>query len=122
MLSAALDDHDATGADLARRMHLSRYHLDRVVAAAAGEPPAALRRRVLLERSAHRLAHTRRTILEIAVEAGYSSHEAFTRAFTRAYGVTPSAWRRLRARCACRRPTASTSTRRRASGCRPSRR
>ena len=73
VLSTALDDHDATGADLARRMHLSRYHLDRVVAAAAGEPPATLRRRVLLERSAHRLARTRRTVLEIAVEAGYSS-------------------------------------------------
>ncbi|GAA1778868.1 AraC family transcriptional regulator [Luedemannella helvata] len=93
MLSAALDDHDATGADLARRMHLSRYHLDRVIAAAAGEPPAALRRRVLLERAAHRLTSTRRTILEIAVEAGYSSHEAFTRAFTRAYGVSPRQWR-----------------------------
>lgn len=93
ILADALDDHEATGADLARRMHLSRYHLDRVIAATAGEPPAALRRRVLLERSAHRLASTDRTILQVAVEAGYSSHEAFTRAFTRAYGTSPRQWR-----------------------------
>jgi len=32
-------------------------------------------------------------LIDIAVEAGYSSHEAFTRAFQRAYGVAPSAWR-----------------------------
>ena len=32
-------------------------------------------------------------MLEIAIEAGYSSNEAFTRAFRRAYGVGPSAWR-----------------------------
>jgi AraC family transcriptional regulator len=33
-------------------------------------------------------------VLEVAVEAGYSSHEAFTRAFARAYGSTPARWRR----------------------------
>lgn len=32
-------------------------------------------------------------ILEIAIEAGYGSHEAFTRSFRRAYGVAPSTWR-----------------------------
>lgn len=94
VLSQALDDHELTGADLAARVHLSRFHLDRVIAAAAGEPPTGLRRRVLLERAAYRLLTSRRTILQIAVEAGYSSHEAFTRAFTRAYGSSPAQWRR----------------------------
>ena len=32
-------------------------------------------------------------LIDIAVEAGYGSHEAFTRAFTQAYGVPPAAWR-----------------------------
>ncbi len=94
VLAAALDDHDASGDELAARMHLSRYHVDRVISATAGEPPAALRRRVLLERAAYRLVTTDRTILDVAVEAGYSSNEAFTRAFARAYGVSPAAWRR----------------------------
>jgi AraC family transcriptional regulator len=93
-LSHALDDHEATSEALARRVHLSRFHFDRVIAATAGEPPAAFRRRVLLERAAYRLVTSTSSILAVAVEAGYSSHEAFTRAFTRAYGVTPAQWRR----------------------------
>jgi AraC-like DNA-binding protein len=88
-----LDDHDATGEDLAARAFLSRSHFDRVVAGIAGETPSRLRRRVLLERAAFRLRTSDDGILEIAHEAGYSSNEAFTRAFARAYGVAPSAWR-----------------------------
>ncbi len=93
VLAEALDDHDATGDDLARRLYLSRFHLDRIVSSVAGEPPAAFRRRVLLERAAYRLLTSDRTLLDVAVEAGYGSHEAFTRAFTRAYGVSPARWR-----------------------------
>jgi AraC family transcriptional regulator len=94
VLSAALDDHDASGDALASRMHLSRFHMDRLVSAAAGEPPATLRRRVLLERAAYRLITTTDDVLPVALDAGYGSHEAFTRAFTRAYGQPPSTWRR----------------------------
>jgi AraC-like DNA-binding protein len=50
-LAAHLDDHEARGADLAERMHLSRFHFDRVVCAVSGESPARFRRRVLLERA-----------------------------------------------------------------------
>ena len=92
-LAESLDDHDANGDDLAARAYLSRFHFDRVVGAAAGETPARLRRRVLLERAAFRLVTSRATVLEVALEAGYSSNEAFTRAFQRAYGVGPSTWR-----------------------------
>ena len=94
VLAATLDDHDASAHEMAARVHLSRFHLDRVIAATAGEPPAALRRRVLLERAAYRLVTGDRTVLDIALEAGYASHEAFTRAFARAYGAAPAAWRR----------------------------
>jgi AraC-like DNA-binding protein len=95
VLTTALDDHEATGADLAARVRLSRFHLDRVVSATAGEPPARLRRRVLLERAAWRLLTSDHTVLDVAVEAGYGSHEAFTRAFARAYGTSPAQWRRF---------------------------
>jgi AraC-like DNA-binding protein len=93
VLADTLDEPSATGAELAARLHLSRYHADRLIAAAAGEPPGALRRRILLERAAFRLASSRENVLEVALTAGYSSHEAFTRAFKRAYGSTPSVWR-----------------------------
>ncbi len=94
VVAESLDDPDTTGADLARRAYLSRFHFDRIVTAVAGESPAAFRRRVLLERAAYRLVSGADGVLDIAVEAGYGSHEAFTRAFARAYGVTPRGWRR----------------------------
>jgi AraC family transcriptional regulator len=93
VLADALDDHDVSATELAARLYLSRFHLDRLVSSVAGEPPNRFRRRILLERAAYRLLTTRRTILDVAVEAGYGSHEAFTRAFTRAYGVGPGQWR-----------------------------
>lgn len=93
LLATHLDDHDARGEDLAARAYLSRFHFDRIVGAVCGETPARFRRRVLLERAAYRLVTSDSPVLEIAVEAGYSSHEAFTRAFQRAYGAPPSVWR-----------------------------
>ena len=93
-VAADLDDHALRGAELASRAFLSRYHFDRLIRATAGEAPAGFRRRVLLERAAYRLVTSGRGILDIALEAGYSSNEAFSRAFRRAYGSVPSAWRR----------------------------
>lgn len=94
VLADGLDDEEHTGDGLASRLCLSRFHLDRMISAVAGEPPAAFRRRVLLERAAYRLLTTERTILEVALEAGYGSHEAFTRAFARSFGSAPASWRR----------------------------
>lgn len=93
-LALALDDHAADGDDWAARLHFSRYHFDRLIRSVAGEPPTAFRRRILLERAAYRMVTTRSPLLDIAVEAGYGSHAAFTRAFRRAYGASPGAWRR----------------------------
>ena len=84
---------DLGGDERARRLHLSRYHLDRVVSATGGEPPERMRRRLLLERAAYRLVTSDQQVVDIAFEAGYGSHEAFTRAFARAYGRAPSRWR-----------------------------
>ncbi len=69
-LAESLDDHDVGGEDIAARAHLSRFHFDRVVTGTAGETPARLRRRVLLERAAFRLVTSDATVLEIALEAG----------------------------------------------------
>ncbi len=93
VLSSALAQESQHTASIAARVGLSRSHFSRLVTAASGEPPAALRRRILLERAAYLLATTDATILDVAVESGYSSHEAFTRAFFAAYGLTPRRWR-----------------------------
>ncbi len=83
-----------TGDDLAAQFHFSRFHFDRMIRSVAGEPPQAFRRRILLERAAYHMVTTKAPLIDLAVEAGYGSHEAFTRAFTRAYGVPPAAWRK----------------------------
>src|SRR6478752_6080979 len=86
-LAEALDDHEASGEDWASRHHFSRFHFDRIIKSVGGEPPQTLRRRILLERAAYRMITTKAPLIDIAVEAGYSSHEAFTRAFAKAYDV-----------------------------------
>jgi AraC family transcriptional regulator len=43
------------------------------------------------------LCRTRAGVTAIAFDAGYDTHEAFTRAFSRRYGVSPSAFRERRA-------------------------
>src|SRR5438105_10627197 len=92
VLLASLDD-PAVGRELARRAFLSRFHFDRLLSAALGESPAAFRRRLLLERAAHALTRSDLPVTELALGAGYQSLEAFGRAFRRAYGTTPSAFR-----------------------------
>ena len=84
--------------DLHQPLPFDASSFDRVVSGLSGETPARLRRRILLERAAFRLVTTRATVLEVALEAGYASNEAFTRAFRRAYGAAPATWRASPAR------------------------
>jgi AraC family transcriptional regulator len=74
----SLDEPGADGRALARRAHFSRDHLDRLLAAATGESPVALRRRLLLERAAWQLRTGAATPSEAAAPAGYASLAAFS--------------------------------------------
>jgi AraC-like DNA-binding protein len=85
LVDDSLGEPGLTGDDLAGRAYLSRFHFDRLVAAALGEPPGAFRRRLMV---------TDDQVIEVALDAGYGSPEAFTRAFGRAFGTAPSAWRK----------------------------
>ncbi|MFD1884160.1 helix-turn-helix transcriptional regulator [Paenibacillus wenxiniae] len=56
----------------------------------------SIRKYILLRRSflaASRLADTNERILDIAIQYGYSSQEAFSRAFKDIFGMTPAAFR-----------------------------
>jgi AraC family transcriptional regulator len=89
----SVQDPGISGADVAARAYLSRFHFDRLVAGATGEPPGALRRRLLLERAAHQLRHGDHPVTRVAMDAGYGSPEAFTHAFGRAFGLSPARFR-----------------------------
>ncbi|MCS3781893.1 helix-turn-helix domain-containing protein [Tsukamurella ocularis] len=89
LLEAVLaDPHESLDA-MAAGAHSSLHHFARQVRAGAGESPVALRRRVLLERSAWQLQRGS-TVTDAAFGAGYESVEGFIRAFARAYGHSPS--------------------------------
>ncbi len=90
LVLGSLDEPDTDGRALARRAYFSRDHLDRLLAAATGESPVGLRRRLLLERAAWQLGAGAATPGEAARAAGYGSAAAFSRAFARAHGVPPS--------------------------------
>ncbi len=88
-------DEPINAAALGRLAGLSARQLERVFARTVGESPRAHARRLRLERAAVRLRTSRETVLTVAVEAGFSSHAAFSRLFRRRFGHTPAAWRQL---------------------------
>src|SRR6516162_1399403 len=82
--------------DLARQAYQSRTQFHRLFRTVVEETPAAMRRRLLLERAAYQLGHTGMSVTEVALDANYNSLEAFTRAFRRAFRTSPSIYRRMR--------------------------
>ena len=71
----------------------SRFHCQRMFRAMTGESTADLARRLRLERAAWRFRHESVDVTEVALDAGYNSAEAFSRAFRRGCGMSPSHYR-----------------------------
>src|SRR2546429_6451882 len=72
---------------------ISRFHMVRAFAAATGLSVMRYVRARRLTEAARALANGAPDILGLALDADYSSHEAFTRAFRDHFGVTPEAVR-----------------------------
>jgi AraC-like DNA-binding protein/uncharacterized damage-inducible protein DinB len=87
-------DREQDSNALAREAYRSRTQFYRVFRAMIEETPVAMRRRLLLERAAWQLSRTQTPVTEVALDANYGSLEAFTRAFRKAFGVSPSLYRR----------------------------
>jgi AraC family transcriptional regulator len=89
-------DTQARTQDLARQAYQSRTQFHRLFRTVVEETPAAMRRRLLLERAAYQLARTGISVTDVALDANYGSLEAFTRAFRKAFRISPSLYRRMR--------------------------
>lgn len=82
--------------EIAETAGLSRYHLSRVFGMTTGHSISGYIRSRRLSGAALALIDGSSTILQVALDAGYGSHEAFTRAFREQFGMTPESLRKQR--------------------------
>jgi AraC family transcriptional regulator len=84
---------DLTLDDIANNAGCSRFHMTRAFGDATGHSIMRYVRGRRLTESARILARGAPDILTVALQVGYGSHEAFTRAFREQFGVTPESVR-----------------------------
>ena len=78
---------------LAQEFGYSEYHFSRKFRELSGIQLRDYLRYRKLALAAKRVRDSGDSLLDIALDNGFSSHEAFTRAFKEAYGITPSEYR-----------------------------
>jgi AraC family transcriptional regulator len=78
---------------IAESTGLSRFHLTRAFGEVTGHSVMRYLKARRLTEAARALAAGAPDILHVALESGYGSHEAFTRAFRDQFGVTPESVR-----------------------------
>lgn len=87
------NDEALTLSQLAEKMGYSEYHMSRKFREISGMQFRDYLRYRRLAFALIEIRDTKKGILEIALDYGFASHEAFTRAFKEAYGITPSEYR-----------------------------
>lgn len=90
----AEDDESMTLSALSKKLGYSQYYTSRMFCSISGMTLKDYIRSRKLAFALKEVRDTENSILYIAVKYGFSSHEAFTRAFKDMFGVTPSAYRR----------------------------
>jgi AraC-like DNA-binding protein len=86
--------HSWTVEELAESVGLSRSSLAQRFTDLIGQAPIQYLTRWRLTIAAQRLRNESISLARIAADSGYESEAAFNRAFKRALGTTPAAWRR----------------------------
>jgi AraC-like DNA-binding protein len=96
-LMHARPDHDWTVDDIAREVGLSRSALHERFVQYLGYPPMHYLANWRIQLGSRLLRESNRTVATVALDVGYDSEAAFSRAFKRMVGVSPAAWRRAQA-------------------------
>lgn len=87
-----MSDQHFSVEEMAERLHMSRMTLNRRMKGLTNLTPASYIRQLRLERARQMLEQGHaQTISEIAVAVGYKDGNYFSRAYSKAYGVPPSA-------------------------------
>jgi AraC family transcriptional regulator len=86
-------DGDLSLAKLATAAGRSPFALHRAFRQVTGETTKRYTSRLRLDRAAAELLLSPRSILDVALDSGFASHEVFTRAFLRRFGMSPRAYR-----------------------------
>jgi AraC family transcriptional regulator len=81
---------------IAKKFALSKYHFHRIFKVLTGDPPAKYIEKRRLSLAASDLISTKKSILDIALDYGFNSHESFTRSFKKHFSLTPSHFRKMR--------------------------
>ena len=89
-------EHPWTLEELARGANSSRSSLAKRFADLVGQPPMQYLAQWRMQVAANLLAQTGAKVATIGVEVGYDSEAAFSRAFKKATGLAPGAWRQAR--------------------------
>ena len=88
--------HPWTLVDLAREAASSRSSLAKRFAELVGQPPMQYLTQWRIQVAANALAQSGAKVATIGAEVGYDSEAAFSRAFKKATGLAPGAWRESR--------------------------
>lgn len=91
-------DSDISLAEVAKIAGISQWHFQRIFKALTNETLKTYIRSRRLAKALDKLLTTRARIIDIAMSAGFESQESFTRAFKKAFGMTPNEYRKLGAK------------------------
>lgn len=94
LIESRIGDPELSLEAMADHAGISRSHLSRIFPIVTGRQLSAYQRGRCLTEAARRLAGGAPDILDVALDAGYGSHEAFTRAFRDLFGLSPDELRR----------------------------
>jgi AraC family transcriptional regulator len=81
---------------LAAQVGLSKFHFDRLFKRATGLSPSRYQIDLRMNEARRLLRETKKSILDVALEVGYTNPSHFAKLFRRENGITPSEYRQQR--------------------------
>jgi len=88
-------DYDISFQEISKKAGISQWHFQRIFRALTNETLKTYIRSRRLANALEKLLTSNEKIIEIAVTAGFESQESFTRAFKKAFNMTPNEARKI---------------------------